>query len=624
MSGLTGGDFSCKLLNMFIRAVEHKDKKNRKKYRTYKLVESVRTERGPRQITVLNLGADFKLPKEHWKELANCIEEIITEQQTIFEYPKKIRTLAEQYARRIIQKQASVIDEEKQSPPDYARVDLNSINNEQPRTAGAEHVVYETIKLLGIDKKLEELGLKPVDIAAIIGVLCGRMIVPGSERSTHYWLQHISGLGELIDFDFSLVTLDRLYKASDHLLKHKEEIEAHLRKVEIGMFGLEERIMLYDLTNTFFEGTGKYNAKARYGRSKEKRNDCPLVTLGLVLDSQGFPKRSRIFEGNVSEPRTLETMIRGLSDEDDSQKSLLRPTIVMDAGIASEDNVKWLKEHNYRYIVVSRKKKVEIPPDIKMVPVKQDEKTKTVLVQAGLVFNKETDEMELYCHSVDKEKKEESIKNKFQERFEAELLKADKALHLKNGTKRYDKVIEKIGRLKEKFKRVSHLYKITIQKDDDSGKATKITWERKKEKKASGVYCLRTNQKNLNEKEIWDIYTMLTDIEDAFRCMKSELGLRPNYHHLERRSDGHIFITLIAYHIMQTIRIKLREKGIRFCWNTIRVQLSSHMRISTTVKREDGKVIHIRKSSRPEPNHKEIYDALGFPSQVGKTLKAIM
>ena len=609
---------------MFIRAVEHKDKKNNRTYRTYKLVDSVRTERGPRQRTVLNLGTDFKLPKEHWKELANCIEEIVTEQQTIFAYPKKMRTLAEQYAGRIIRKQASVINEEKPGPPDYARVDLNSINNESPRTAGAEHVVYETIKLLEIDKKLGELGLKSVDRAAIIGVLCGRMIVPGSERSTHYWLQHISALGELIDFDLSLVTLDRLYKASDHLLKHKEEIEAHLRNVEVDMFGLEERIILYDLTNTFFEGTGKYNPKARYGRSKEKRSDCLLVTLGLVLDGQGFPKRSRIFEGNVSEPGTLETMIKGLSDGGNRQESLLRPTIVMDAGIASEDNIKWLKGHHYRYIVVSRKKKVEIPADIKMVPVKQDEKTKAILVQAGLASNKETDEMELYCHSVDKEKKEESIKTKFQERFEAELLKADKALQQKNGTKRYDKVIDKVGRLKEKFKRVSHGYKIAIEKDADAGKAIKITWVRKKEKKASGVYCLRTNQKDLNEKEIWDIYTMLTDIEDAFRCMKSELGLRPNYHHLERRSDGHIFITLVAYHIMQTIRIRLREKGIHFCWNTVRVQLSSHMRISTTVKREDGKVIHIRKSSRPEPNHKEIYEALDLPSQVGKTLKAIM
>jgi len=210
---------------MFIRAVEHKNKKNRRKYRTYKLVNSVRTERGPRQTTVLNLGSDFKLPKEDWKQLANCIEEILTEQQSIFEYPKKIRTLAEQYAKRIIRKQASMIAPEKASPPEYATVDLNSINNESPRTVGAEYIIYETIKLLELDKKLVELGLKSVDIAAVIGVLCGRMIVPGSERSTHYWLQNISALGELLDFDFSLVTLDRFYKASDHLLKRKEKIE---------------------------------------------------------------------------------------------------------------------------------------------------------------------------------------------------------------------------------------------------------------------------------------------------------------------------------------------------------------------------------------------------------------
>jgi len=210
----------------------------------------------------------------------------------------------------------------------------------------------------------------------------------------------------------------------------------------------------------------------------------------------------------------------------------------MDAGIASEDNVQWLRDHNYRYIVVSRRKKAEIPDDVKMAPVKQDDKTKAVLVQAGLAYNKETDEMDLYCHSVDKEKKEESIKSQFQERFEAGLVKADKALNLKNGTKRYDKVIERIGRLKEKFKRISHLYSITIHKAADSKKATKITWMRKKDKKTSGVYCLRTYQQDLNEKEIWDIYTMLTDIEDAFRCMKSELGLRPNYHHIERRCDA--------------------------------------------------------------------------------------
>jgi len=347
-------------------------------------------------------------------------------------------------------------------------------------------------------------------------------------------------------------------------MRHKDSLEDHLCVTEADLFSLEEKIILYDLTNTFFEGSGKYNLKAKYGKSKERRNDCPLVTLGLVLDMHGFPKKSRTFEGNVSEPGTLQTMIRGLSGKNDPQASFVKPTIVMDAGIASENNINWLRKHDYRYIVVSRKRKKEIPSDVKLIPVKIDHKAKNVLVRAGLAPNKETNELELYCSSVDKQKKEESIKTKFQERFEAELVKARNALELPNGTKNYEKVIERVSRLKEEYKLVSHRYDITIQKDPESHKAKNIVWSRKKVRKTSGVYCLRTNCNDLNEQEIWNIYTMLTDIEDAFRCMKSELGLRPIYHHIERRCDGHIFITLLAYHILHTIRFKLRQKALTF------------------------------------------------------------
>jgi transposase len=587
---------------MFIRKVPHKNTKTRKEYYTYKLVDSIRTERGPRQRTVLNLCVDFSLPKEQWKDLANCIEEIITGQQRLIDYPKAIRSLAGKYAKRIISQEADVIDETQDIAPDYATVDLNSVNNEEARTIGAEYVVYEIIKALGIDQKL----------------------VPGSERATHYWLQNTTALGELMGYDFSFLSLDRLYKASDHLMKHKQAIEDHLCEAETRLFVLEEKIILYDLTNTFLEGSGKYNCKAQYGKSKERRSDCPLVTLGLVLDMDGFPKKSRIFEGNVSEPGTLETMIRGLSEGNALQDSLIKPTVVMDAGIASEDNVKWLRDNLYPYIVVSRKRKKQIPPDVTMLPVKIDHKKKCVLVQAGLAPNKESDELELYCYSVDKEKKEESIKTKFQGRFEAELLKARNALHLPNGTKRYEKVIERIGRLKEKFKLVSHRYNITIEKDPESHKAKSIAWSRKKAKKTSGVYCLRTNRVDLNEQQIWDTYTMLTDMEDAFRCMKSELGLRPIYHHKERRCDGHIFITLLAYHVMHSIRCKLRQKGVRFCWKTIRTQLSSQIRISTTMKRKDGKAVHLRKSSRAELSHLTIYEALNLSSQPGRLVKTIL
>jgi len=609
---------------MFIRRVPHRNRKNRKEYHTYKLVESIRTERGPRQRDILNLGVSFDLPTEQWKDLANCIEEIITGQETLIDYPKAIRTLAKRYARKIIREQAYVIDAGEDIPPDYATIDINSVEDEDARTVGAEYVVYETIKELGIDKKLKELGLNRHQVAACLGVIAGRMIVPGSERATHYWLQNVSALDELMGGDFSNLSLDRVYKVSDRLLKHKDTLEDHLRRTEGQLFVLEEKIILYDLTNTFFEGTGKYNPKARYGRSKEKRSDCPLVTLGLVLDMNGFPKNSRIFEGNVSEPKTLETMIIGLAGGEITENSLIKPTIVLDAGIASEKNVLWLKDKHYPYIVVSRKKKKEIPSDVTMFAVKEDDKTNTVFVQAGLAKNQETDELELYCHSIDKEKKEESIKNKFQQRFEDELLKARNALNLRNGTKRYDKVIERIGRLKEKFKLVSHRYNVSIEKNTETDKAKNITWSRKKTEKTSGVYCLRTNRKDLNEQQIWDIYTMLTDIEDAFRCMKSELGLRPIYHQKETRCDGHIFITLLAYHLLHTIRFKLRQKGVRFCWTTIRRQLSTQVRITTTMKREDGKVISIRKSSKAEPPHQAIYDALNLSYQAGRRVKTIL
>ena len=203
-------------------------------------------------------------------------------------------------------------------------------------------------------------------------------------------------------------------------------------------------------------------------------------------------------------------------------------------------------------------------------------------------------------------------------------MKARNALNLRNGTKRYDKVVERIGRLKEKYKLVSHCYEITIEKDRESHKAKNINWFLKKTKKTSGVYCLRTDRNDLNERQIWDIYTRLTDIEDAFRCMKSELGMRPIYHQKERRCDGHIFITLLAYHILHTIRYKLRQKGIRFCWTTIRKQLSTQVRITTTMKREDGKIIHIRKSSKAEPSHEIIYDALNLPYHPGRIVKTML
>jgi transposase len=288
----------------------------------------------------------------------------------------------------------------------------------------------------------------------------------------------------------------------------------------------------------------------------------------------------------------------------------------MDAGIATEENILWLKDHLYDYIVVSRRKKIEVPSE--MVTVREDNRR---LIRAALVHD--AGEAMLICHSTDKEIKETGIENRFEHRFEEGLGRIHRALEKKHGTKRYDKVMEKIGRLKERNRRIARRYEITVTKNDKD-LATAVTWQRKNEEHHPGVYVLRSNRTDLTETQFFDIFSLLTDIEDAFRSMKSELGLRPVYHQKEHRSDGHLFITVLAYHILQTIRFTLRNQKIYDSWSTIRKALSSHVRLTTTMKRDDGRVIHIRKSSSPEHSHKRIYDALHLSHYPGKTMKAIL
>jgi transposase len=605
---------------MYIRKVTHTDKKNQQGYHTFKLVESVRTERGPRQRAMLNLGSEFALPEEQWKDLANRIEEILTGQSPLFIYSAEVEDLACRYAskiagdsrRSILPEAVSVTD-----APDYQRIDVGSVDHEHARTVGAEHVVYETIKELGLDEKLRELGFNKPAVDAAIGVIAARLIAPGSERSTHVWLQDVTALDDLLGADFVTLSQDRVYKTADMLLRRRSEIEAYLRERERSLFQLQETLILYDLTNTFFEGSGKYNSKAHFGHSKEKRTDCPLVTLGLVLDADGFPKRSDIFDGNVSEPGTLEGMIAALSPAD----MLLKPLIVIDAGIGTQKNLDWLTEQGYGYLVVSRKRKIDVPSSLEMVTVRQD---KQRLIRAALVNNPDAGEIELYCHSSAKAIKEEGIRNRFEKRFEEELAKTQATLGKKYGTKRYEKVVEKVGRLKERFKRVARRYEIEIARDEKTDLATKVVWQRREQDDRSGFYCLRSNRLDFKEQALFDIFSMLTDIEEAFRSMKSELGLRPVYHQKERRVDGHLFITVLAYHVLHAIRFKLRKRGMTQNWSTIRRGLSTHMRITTTMKRDDGKMIHIRKSSRPEPFHVQIYDVLNLSHRPGQTIRTVL
>ena len=449
------------------------------------------------------------------------------------------------------------------------------------------------------------------------------MCQPGSELATHYWLRNVSGLGELIDYDFSKINLYKMYKISDQLFNNKEAIESHLYLQEKNLFGFQETITLYDLTNTYFEGSSKANELGKRGHSKEKRSDCPLVTLALVLDSSGFPKRSKVFEGNVSEPSTLAKMIKGLEKKNLSPELFepLKATIVMDAGIATEDNIKWLKENSYPYIVVSRKRHREFNED-EAVVVKQDDDG-TVKVQK--VIDSENNEVLLYCHSTKREKKEQAINDRFTVRFEEAISKLESGLHKKGCLKKYDKVLEKIGRLKQQYSKAAKHYKIEVSKDEKSGNAVKILWTRQTiadtKDSLPGVYCLRTTHTDLDEAALWRTYTMLTDLEAVFRSLKSELGMRPVFHQLTKRVTAHLFISVLAYHLVHSIRYRLKKTGINSSWSDLRKQLTGQNRITISMQCRDDAVVHVRKTTRPEPRQQKIYSALGLCPHPGRTIK---
>lgn len=387
---------------MFIKAINKKNKDGTKQYRQHRLVESYRTDKGPRQQTILNLGT-LSLPKAQWKLLADKIEVELSGHQQLYEIDGHIKELAVHYARIIVKKQLLRPAVAEVEPPDvaYETIDVNSLADSKCRTVGAEYVGLATFNKLGLDRFFSQLRFSNKQVALAALAIVGKLVYPGSERRTRRWDKQLSAIDELLTSDFSNLSNNMLYRMSDVLLSHQDVIEQHLAQRERDLFSLQEKIILYDLTNTYFEGQANGNRKARHGRSKDKRNDRPLLTLGLVIDERGFPKLSKIFQGNISEPQTLKKILEQLHGEarlpsQASGNKRKHRTVVLDLWIVSELNLTLLKDEGYYYIVVARNKPVD-PSTLSgddMLTIKQDNHNK---VQAQLI--KADGEQILYCQS---------------------------------------------------------------------------------------------------------------------------------------------------------------------------------------------------------------------------------
>jgi transposase len=446
-------------------------------------------------------------------------------------------------------------------------------------------------------------------------LVIGRLVSPGSEVHTYHWAEQRSALYELTGEPLHS-SLNSLYRAGDRLFDCKDALENHLSSHERDLFDLPERLFLFDLTNTYFEGEQAANGKAKRGHSKEKRTDCKLLTLALVVDEDGFPKYSRLYPGNQAECQTLAEIIQSLVE--------LRPnlakdkTVVIDAGIATQENVAFLKEQGFHYIVVQRGKADFTPDETdSMQAIRETQQYKLEVKR-----HQDSNEAFILCRSAGRVEKDQGIRSRQERLFLERLQYYQDGLGKKGHTKIYAKVMEMIGRLREKYPRASKLYEVNVQADETPGKKAKvktIAWEKRgcydAERKFEGCYVLRTDRIDLNDRQIWETYVMLTRVESAFRSLKSSLGLRPNFHQIEERADAHLFISVLAYHILHTIEYRLRLNGDHRSWKTIRNILSTHQRLSVEYDvKEQNHIRHgyVRLCSNAELEHRQIYEHLNL------------
>ena len=455
---------------MFIRRTQTRSTSSGEAYFTHRLVRSERIGDKVRQRTLLNLGRHFDVAQSDWPTLCRRIDEVLGGQlQLAPDCPPALEAHAQHIAAQLLARHhdlsgAAVPSQRRDVQP----LDVDSLELVRPRSVGVEHVALWAMDQLGLRTWLQELGIGASLRAAAIGSIIARMARPGSERAARRWLGERSALGELLGVDFETLELMQLYRASDALMAHREAVEHHLFDRAMDLFDLRPTVTLYDLTNTFFEGEAGGQPKARRGHSKDKRTDCPLLTLGMVLDASGFVRRSQVFAGNVREHHTLAEMLDAL----EAPRAAL---VVMDRGIATEDRVQWLREQGYRYLVVSRERTRHFDAEAAL----RIETASSHGVHLHKVLSDDAQEVRLYCFSEERAAKERGIVERFAKRFEDALTKLSEGLSKPRTQKRLDKVWQRIGRLKEKSRGIAQHYDIELDTDETGQRTTAVRFTRR-------------------------------------------------------------------------------------------------------------------------------------------------
>jgi transposase len=583
-------------------------------YTNYLLVESVSTPRGPRQKTICSLGDLSPGPRQKWMGLVGRVEAAL-QGQVPLEGPDP---LVEAIVSRIRAAESSVQDRE------WVAVHTDGVSTEKARTVGPVHVGHQLWVRLGLGAILRDNGLSEQARLLSEVMVLNRLVAPCAEYAMPDWVQR-TALSDVLGVDLSELSDEALYRNLDRLYPNRKPIEQALTQREKSLFNLDDTYLLYDLTSTYFEGQCLHNPKAQRGYSRDQRPDCKQVVVGLVLDRDGFPKAHEIFEGNRVDRATLEEMLEILAARSGRQGG---GTVIVDRGMAYEENLEQIRAHGHHYLVTCRQNERQawfdqLEDEQGWEELIRQPSPRNPAQKKSRVWIKRAETAEhLYvlCRSEGRQAKDEAIRSKQEKRLLADLTRLQTRI-AKGRLRQPAKVYEAIGRLKERYPRVARYWQIDHDAAQHQLHFAEDRDKKQRAKSLDGTYLLKTDRKDLTAEEAWRLYILLTRVEDAFRDLKSPLSERPIFHHLQHRVETHIFLCVLAYHLLVAIEKSFLDQGLHTSWATLREQLSTHQVVTTVLPTSDGHLLKIRKATTPEPQHRLIYRVLGIPEEVMAPVK---
>jgi len=584
---------------VFLKKLQRR--KNGKNHVYWALVESYRTPKGPRNRVVAYLGELKPHERKGWARLASTLggKSSAMAQKTLF---------AEEPVGEPV--------------PENVTVDVQGVRVEGTTDFGDVWLALTLWRALELDTLFNDLlpkGREEVEWALMVAILVlARFCEPSSERQIEQAWYPRTSLPELLGVPREQVHLQRLYRTLDVLVPHKEAVEKHLAKRLGELFDLDYELLIYDITSTYFEGEARRNPQAKRGYSRDKRPDCKQICIALVVTTGGMPLGFEIFDGNRSDVTTVEEIVETM----ERKYGKARRIWALDRGMVSEENLRFIRERGGCYIVGTPRS------DLRRYERQLTEGGWSTVyedLEVKLCPSPDGEETFVLCRSASRAAKERAMHERFSERIEAGLEKLRGRLARARKRPNRSQVDRQIGRLLQRNSRAAGKYRVEVTDDPERPGHLRVSWTCREEWSqwailSEGVYLLRTNLVGWEPEALWKTYIQLTDVEAAFRTLKSDLGIRPIYHQIERRVHGHILVAFLAYALWKTLQKWMEAAGLGRGVGTVVQELARIKCSKVILPTNTGRELQLWCITRPDKWQQSLLERLrlNIPPRLGQ------